>query len=136
MLNVRTLYIIDQRGMRSVEDRLLRQVQHLRPLPLLRPTNPNSQDVKIQAVLSQLMATLTTCGAAGTQPKDKKAKKMMSIPTVLLIERFGFEGVFLDVAAADPLKMKRSNWIKSILRETTVLSKSYTICLFVKCNRN
>ena len=119
-----------------MEDRLLRQVQHLRPLPLLRPTNPNSQDVKIQAVLSQLMATLTTCGAAGTQPKDKKAKKMVSIPTVLLIERFGFEGVFLDVAAADPLKMKKSNWIKSILRETTVLSKSYTVCLLLKCNRN
>ena len=122
--------------MRSVEDRLLRQVQHLRPLPLLRPTNPNSQDVKIQPIFSQVAATLTTCGAAGTQPKDKKAKKMVAIPTVLLMKRFGFEGVFLDVAAADPLKMKRSNWIKSILRETTVLSKSYTVCLLLKCNRN
>ena len=60
--------------------------------------------------------TLTTCGAAGTDPEDKKVSKMMTIPAVVLVHSSGLNNVFLDVAAADTLKMNMTKWIKTKLQ--------------------
>ena len=50
------------------------------------------------------MTTFTICGAAGTQPEDKKAKKIVAIPAVLPVYSSGHKNVFVDVSV-DPLKM-------------------------------
>ena len=64
--------------------------------------------------VSQLVPghTLPTCRAAGTELEDKKAEKMVTIPTVVLVLSSGIESLLLN----GPAKIKRTKWIKTKLK--------------------
>ena len=68
------------------------------------------------------MTTCTICGAAGTQPEDKKAKKMVAILAVVPVHSSGHKNVFVDVSV-DPLKMKRTNHRPHFILKPFVTSK-------------